>query len=164
MRPNLRFVVLALCFALSAGLALAQAPAAGSGSAAAAGSEAAPMVNAAPGVNADEMAKKLDATVEKLIAAYNAGDAKAFNAEFATSMAAIATPEVFKTLYVDNYMANLGKVTKRIMANTKCSFNEDAPLVVYDAEFEKGKGSISVNFIKEEAGLKVMQVQFAKGE
>ena len=47
-----------------------------------------------------ELMKALDTRVDGLMAAYNAGDDKAFYADWAASMAALCTPQVFKMMFV----------------------------------------------------------------
>ena len=112
----------------------------------------------------EDQAKSLVPMVEKALQAYNAGDWKAFYTDFATMMAGIATEEAFKTLYVTNYMTNFGKYKSMTMIKEKSSLNDVAPLLMFAAEFEKGKATVGVNFTKEGDAYKLMQVQINKAE
>ena len=51
-------------------------------------------------------------------------------------------------------------LSRTLIAN-ESSINDEAPLLVYKAKFAKGEAKLSVNFIKEGATMKIMQVQIA---
>ena len=107
--------------------------------------------------------EQIEVLVEKMLKGYNDQDFKAFYADFAQAMAAIATEQAFKALYTDMYMAQHGKCVSRKLVKEKSVVSDDAPvgLAVYSAVFEKNeKIQISVNVMKEEGGWKLMQVQF----
>jgi hypothetical protein len=114
-------------------------------------------------IAADKAPAKLDTMVENAMTkGYNAGDAEAFFAEFAAVMDGIATPENFTALY-DNSLVKgkLGKFVSKALVPGETSLNDEAPLLVYKAKFEKGEAKLSVNFLKEGNGLKVMQITIA---
>ena len=106
--------------------------------------------------------KPLEAMTDKALAAYNAGDAKVFYADFAKMMASIATEQTFNMMYRDMYMKTYGKYVSRKLIKSESSIFEDTPLMVFEAEFEKAKKvKVSVNFMKENGVYKIMQMQFA---
>jgi hypothetical protein len=106
---------------------------------------------------------KLEAMVDKAMKAYNDEDAKAFFADYAKSMAAIATEQVFKNLYVDQAKRDFGKYVSREPIAAQTVTIGDFPLLVYQAKFEKNdKVKISVNFTFEDGAFKVMQIRFDK--
>ncbi len=110
--------------------------------------------------SAEEM-KALDAKVDAIMEAYNKSDSTAFYAEWATAMASIATPQVFKMLYVDGAMKNYGayKSRKIIEAETVIVPNVPNGLLVYEAEFEKNaKMKLAINLLKEGDVWKFQQV------
>ena len=109
----------------------------------------------------DAVVKAVDPLVEKALTAYNAGDWKAFFADYAKSMAAIANEQTYKALY-GRYMETFGKYVSRTLVAERSSGKPDVPgLLSYDAEFEKNKKvRIDVNYLPEEGALKLMQVQF----
>jgi len=101
---------------------------------------------------------KLNATVDAALKAYNDGDAKAFAGLYAKAMAQIGEAQ-FKLLKMDTF----GKFVEKKAIEKETSINDAAPLLVFEAKFEKvGKVKISVNFLKEEKEFKLMQVQFAE--
>lgn len=120
-------------------------------------------VAAATAGNPEEL-KAMNEMVDKALAAFNSGDFKGFYADYAKSMAGIATEQAFKTLYVDNYMATFGKYQSRTQIKEQTVITADSPvaLVAFEGVFEKNpKTKISVNFTKEDGVWKVMQIQFA---
>ena len=114
---------------------------------------------------ADADKAKLEATVDKVLKAYNEGDAKTFNGEYAKMMSAVATEQTFKTMYQDQYMKNLGKYESKKPLEKETVATGDFPLLVYEAKFEKApKVKVSVNFTKDGDEFKLMQVRFDKLE
>jgi hypothetical protein len=108
-----------------------------------------------------ETMKALDAKVDNLMTAYNSGDDKAFYADWAASMAALCTPQVFKMMFVDGHMANYGAYKSRKIIEAETVVVPDVPngLLVYAAEFEKNaKIKLSINLIKEGDDWKFQQV------
>jgi hypothetical protein len=103
----------------------------------------------------------LEATVDKAMKAYNASDWKAFFADYAQSMSAIATEQTFKALYESSAKPQFGNYVSRTLIAGESSINDEAPLLVYKAKFAKGEAKLSVNFIKEGTAMKIMQVQIA---
>ena len=111
-----------------------------------------------------ETMKALDAKVDKLMEAYNASDATAFYAEWASSMAAICTPQVFKMMFVDGHMKNFGEYKSRkvIEAETVVAPGVPNGLLVFEAEFAKNaKIKLSINLMKEGEDWKFQQVTIA---
>jgi hypothetical protein len=109
-------------------------------------------------IAADKAPPKLDAMVDNAMKAYNASDSKAFFADFAAAMASIATPDTYKLMYEDMAKPKYGKFVSKTLIPAETSINEDAPLLVYKAKFEKGEAKLGVNFLKEGAGFKIMQI------
>lgn len=106
---------------------------------------------------------KLEGMLDNALKAYNAQDAKTFYADYAKSLAGIATPQAFETMYKNNYMVNFGKYVSKTMIKGESVTTGDFPLFVYTAEFEKNKKvKVSCNFTKEDGNYKIMQIQFAK--
>ena len=106
--------------------------------------------------------KPLEAKVDKALEAYNKGDHTAFYADFAKSMAAIATEQTFNMMYRGMYFTSYGKYISRKPIKAETVAMGELPLLVYEAEFEKNKKvKISVNFTTEDGALKIMQMQFA---
>lgn len=109
---------------------------------------------------AEEMAA-LDAMVDKLMAAYNAGDATAFYADWAAMMASICTPQVFQTMFVDNYKKNFGDYVERSINADETVVMADVPngLLVYTAKFTNNeKVKLAINLFKEGDNWKFQQL------
>jgi hypothetical protein len=107
----------------------------------------------------------VESMVSNLLKAYNDQDPTAFYADFAESMASITTPEAFKALYTDTYMADLGSFVSKEINQEETVLGSGSPvgLVVYRATFENSADvKISVNLIMEGSAWKVMQVQFMR--
>jgi len=110
---------------------------------------------------ADADKKKLEETVDTLLKAYNEGDAKTFNAQYAKMMAAVATEQTFNTMYKGQYMEKYGKFESKKAIEKETVATGDFPLLVFEGKFAKAeKVKISVNFTKDGEEFKVMQVRF----
>ena len=106
--------------------------------------------------------KALEAKVDAALAAYNAGDAKKFYADFAKSMEAIATPQVFDALYTQGSKKQFGNYVSRQLIKGESVTDGDTLLLVYSAKCEKSdKVKLSINVQKEGAEYRFVQVQFA---
>ena len=119
-------------------------------------------------VNAGEEKKvdaALEAKVDNVLKGYNDDDHKVFFADYAKSMAALATEQTFKTMYVNMAKKDFGKYVSKKLIPAQTVNTGDFPLLVYEGEFEKNKKvKISVNFTKEDGNFKIMQVRFDKME
>lgn len=105
--------------------------------------------------------KTMDAMIDKALAAYNAEDSKAFYADFATIMAAICTPETFKTLYIDTYKKNFGEYVSRTIIEAETVVAPGVPngLLVYSAKFAKNeKIKLAINLFQENNIWKIQQI------
>ena len=107
--------------------------------------------------------KPLEAIIDNALKGYNDGDYKVFFADYAKSMAAVATEQTFKSMYTDQYKKNLGDYVSRKPIDKETVLMGDFPLMVFDAEFSKEKKvKLSVNFTKEDGKFKIMQMRFDK--
>lgn len=108
--------------------------------------------------------KKLEATMDKALKAYNEGDHKKFFADYAKAMRAIATEQTFNALYKEGAMKQFGKCKEkpaRKFLEKQSALTGEAILACWQAEFEKNKKvKISANFMKEGDAYKLMQIQF----
>ncbi len=109
-------------------------------------------------VAADKAPAKLETMIQNALKGYNAADAKAFFADYAAAAAAIATPETYKALYESGVKPQFGKFVSMTFLAAESSINDEAPMLAYAAKFEKGEAKVSVNFMKEDAGLKILQI------
>jgi hypothetical protein len=110
---------------------------------------------------ADADKAKLEKTVDTLLKAYNEGDAKTFNAQYAKTMAAVATEQTFNTMYKGQYMEKFGKFESKKAIDKETVAIGDFPLLVFEGKFAKAeKVKIAVNFTKDGDEFKVMQVRF----
>jgi hypothetical protein len=106
--------------------------------------------------------KALEAKVDAALAAYNAGDAKKFYADFAKSLEAISTPQVFDMLYAQGSKKQFGNYLSREMIKGESVTAGDTLLLVYAVKCEKSdKVKLSINVQKEGADYRFVQVQFA---
>lgn len=103
----------------------------------------------------------LDAIVDKMMTAYNAGDATAFYTDWAAMMTAICTPQAFQALYIDNYKKTFGDYTSRTVNAEESVVMPEVPngLLVYTAKFSKNENvKMSVNLFKENGAWKIQQL------
>jgi hypothetical protein len=110
-------------------------------------------------------AKQLTAQVEKLLLAYNKDDTKAFYADWAKAVEAIATAQTYDALYKQGAKKELGEYQAGSLAFRKegSVLTGDFLVVYFDSKFANGvAGTVSVNFQKEAGGYKFIQVQLAK--
>ena len=101
----------------------------------------------------------LDPVVGKAMNAYNAKDSAKFYADWANQVKTIATPQAFKTLYVDVYHKKYGALKSRKLVDARSVMSDMNGLFVYEAQFAKGKGFLNVNFFKEGGKWKIQQIQ-----
>jgi hypothetical protein len=101
----------------------------------------------------------LEASVDKALKAYNAGDWKAFFADYAQSMSALANEQTFKALYESAAKPQFGNYVSRTLIAGESVTTGETPLLVYKAKFSKADAKLSVNFIKEGSALKIMQLR-----
>ena len=107
--------------------------------------------------------KALEGTVDKALAAYNAGDSKAFFADYASAVASIATDQTFKSLYEGVYKNDIGTYVSKEPIPAESVTTGDMILLVYQAKFSKAdKVKLSVNFTKEGKDYKIMQISMAR--
>ena len=115
------------------------------------------------GIHAADVPKPLDTMIEKAMTAYNAGDSKAFFADYAKLMESIATPATFDALYKNGAMKEHGKFVSRKLIAVESVVEGETPLLVYEAKFEKSaRVKLSVNFMQEDGKPKLMQVTIEK--
>ena len=115
------------------------------------------------GIHAADVPKPLDTMIEKAMTAYNAGDSKAFFADYAKLMESIATPATFDALYKNGAMKEHGKFVSRKLIAGESVVEGETPLLVYEAKFEKSaRVKLSVNFMQEDGKPKLMQVTIEK--
>jgi hypothetical protein len=106
--------------------------------------------------------KALEAKVDAALAAYNAGDAKKFYADFSKSMEGITTPQVFDMLYAQGSKKQFGNYVSRQLIKGESVTDGDALLLVYAVKCEKSdKVKLSINVQKEGAEYRFVQVQFS---
>lgn len=112
----------------------------------------------APGLS-EETFKTLDAMVDKVIKAYNAGNWKAFYADYAKAMSGIATEQAFNSLYTNMYKKQFGDIKSRKLNTSRTTMPGENGLTVYDVTCSKKNAVLSVNWMKENGQWKVQQVQ-----
>lgn len=103
--------------------------------------------------------KKQDARVNGLMDAYNAKNWKKFYVGWADQVKALQTEQVFTALYTNQAHSQFGAYKSRTLNREKSTFNDVVGLLVYDAQFAKKKGTLSVNFFKENGEYKFQQVR-----
>jgi len=107
-----------------------------------------------------KMLKELEPKVDKAIAGYNAKNWKAFyGAGWADQVKALQTEQVFTSLYTNNYMKTYGALKSKTLDQSKSTIADTNGLLVYNAVFSKKKGTLAVNFFKENGVFKIQQVQ-----
>ncbi len=112
-----------------------------------------------PGIGKPALAA-LDAQVGKAMEGYNASNWKTFYAAgWAEQTKAIQTPQTFDTLYKNMYLKQYGTLKSRKINESKSTFSDMVGLIVYDAQFSSKKGTLAVNFFKENGKYKIQQLQ-----
>jgi hypothetical protein len=96
--------------------------------------------------------------VDNAMQGYNKEDHQAFYKDYTKSMASVATESTFKMMVMNMWKKETGNYKSRKLIDSRCSFNDSAPLLVYEADFENAKKILSVNFLKEEDELKIVQI------
>ena len=113
------------------------------------------------GVGADT-AKAMLACVDRALEAYNKEDAKAFYAEWASQTKPAQNEEIFKKSYVEGYKKKFNGAlkSKQLIADERSKYDKEAPVLIYQGEFEKRKTKIVLGFMKDGEAFKLMQVTF----
>ena len=117
-----------------------------------------------PGRADDADPKKLEGQMEKLLAAYNKDDVKAFFQNWASTVQAIATPTTYDALYKNGAKRSFGDYKPKTVKFRKegSVLTGDTLVVYFEAEFTKDPAVVAVNFMKEGGEYKFMQVQIQK--
>lgn len=119
----------------------------------------------APGRADDADPRKLEAQMEKLLAAYNKDDVKAFFQNWASTVKSITTDMTYDALYKNGAKKSYGDYKPKTLKFRKDGsvLTGDYLVVYFEAQFSKEKeGVIAVNFAKEGNEYKFMQVQMQK--
>ncbi len=103
--------------------------------------------------------KAIDAIVSKAMKAYNEGDHKKFFADYAKAMSVIANEQTFNALYKMGAMATFGKFKSMKFIEKGSVTKGDFLLINYEGTFDKKKGLIQVNFMKEDGKYRIQQLQ-----
>jgi hypothetical protein len=103
--------------------------------------------------------KPFEGMLDAALAAYNAGDATRFFADFSTSAVPPPEPRIFVTLVEGVYKADFGKYLSKKLNAKESAPDPSCAALVYDAIFEKQKAKLSANFIREPEGLKIVQIR-----
>jgi len=107
----------------------------------------------------EKFLSKADAMIENAMAGYNKEDWKTFFADYGKQMEAVATEQTFQTMVLGMFKKDAGAYKGKKLLEERCSFNDTAPLLMFEGEFENGKRLLAVNFTKEGDLFKVMQIQ-----
>ncbi len=103
--------------------------------------------------------KAIDAIVSKAMKAYNDADYKKFFADYAKAMSVLATEQTFNALYKTGAMPTYGKFKSMKFIEKVSVTKGDFLLINYEAEFEKKKAKLQVNFMKEDGVYRIQQLQ-----
>ena len=121
----------------------------------------APLDPAAQAIVLTELAPVL----ERALAAYNAGDERAFLAEFAGSAPGIRVAGAYRRLFEGVYKSEYGKFEGKRLDVKESAPDRDWGALAYDAAFQKhAKARIVANFIRENGAVKLMQIRFDYSE
>jgi hypothetical protein len=114
------------------------------------------------GVEKDADVRKLTEQVEKLLAAYNKDDIKAFFTDWSKdAKQALGNQPVYDALYKNGAKIALGEYVPKTLKFRKegSVLDEETPAVYFEAEFSKEKvGVIAINFMKEDGEYRFVQV------
>ncbi len=118
---------------------------------------------ATPRIIKPEEVAPLEKVLDGALAAYNAGDAAAFNACFASEAHPPATEPNFRALFEGIYKVEFGKYVskKLLLAETYPDANHGQ--IAYDATFEKRtRVKLSADFSRQDGVLKIVQLRLEK--
>jgi hypothetical protein len=119
----------------------------------------------APLTDAETVVAEMEPVLGRALAAYNAGNERAFLAEFASSAPGIHDPGVYRRLFGGVYKREFGTVTGKRLDRKGSVPDPDWGVLVYDAAFQKHpKARLFANFVREHGMVKLMQIRFAYTE
>ena len=106
---------------------------------------------------------ELAPVLDRALAAYNAGDGRAFLAEFAASAPAIHAEGAYQRLFEGYYKGEFGLFQSKQLDSKESVPDRDRAALAYDAVFQKKpKAKIIANFIRENGVVKLMQIRVEK--
>ena len=110
-------------------------------------------------------ARPYEEVMEKALAGYNAHDAAALFAGFATSAVPAATDATHRALFEGYYQEVFGACRSRRLSPRECEILPGRALLVWDATFSKARAAkLSANFITENDQPKIVQLRMEKVE
>lgn len=106
----------------------------------------------------EKLLAKLVPMVDAAMEGYNKEDHKVYFADFCKAMEAVATEQTFRTMVQGMWKKENGAFKAKKLLDDRCSFNDQVPLLMFEAEFENGKRLLAVNFTREGDLFRVMQI------
>jgi hypothetical protein len=108
---------------------------------------------------------ELEPVLERALAAYNAGNERAFLAEFASAAPGIRAEGAYRRLFEGVYKVDYGKFEGKRLDSKVSVPDRDWGALIYDAAFQKRpKARLIANFIRENGAVKLMQIRFDYNE
>lgn len=102
--------------------------------------------------------------LDRALAAYNAGDARAFLAETARNAPGIREQGVYQRLFEGVYKPEFGSFVAKVMDPKESIPDRDWAVLVYRAQFAKNTAKLTANFARENGAVKLMQIRIEKVE
>jgi hypothetical protein len=111
----------------------------------------------------EQFLKILDPLVDKALAGYNSEDPVKFFKYFAKALKHTTTRQYFHAVYMGTYKKDLGGYKSRVLIESKCSFDQYYPMLVYEGVFDNYKRVIiTVTFMNEYGFYRITQISFDK--
>jgi hypothetical protein len=103
---------------------------------------------------------ELEPVLERALVAYNAGNERAFLAEFASNAPGIRAEGAYRRLFEGYYKSEFGKFEGKRLDSRESVPDRDWGALLYDASFKKkSKSRLIANFIREDGAVKLMQIR-----
>jgi hypothetical protein len=104
---------------------------------------------------------ELEPVLDRALVAYNAGNERAFLAEFASTAPGIRAEGAYRRLFDGIYKSEFGKFEGKRLDSKDSVPDRDWGALIYDAAFKKrAKSRLIANFIRENGVVKLMQIRF----
>ena len=110
-----------------------------------------------------EVVAPFEKVLDKALAAYNADDATAFNANFAKAAHPPADEHTFRALFDGIYRPEFGSYTSKALLPAESVPDPNYGQLTYNATFAKrARVKMSADFVREDGGLKIVQLRLEK--
>ena len=100
-------------------------------------------------------------TLDRILRAYNAGDAKAFWEGASKQVSDFSrAADIFEFRYIDGPQATYGKYISRVFREQESAITDDFAVLIYHTKCQKRPATLVVNMTKEDGEYRLVTFEF----